>query len=127
MTKTGKSTIIAKNEKEVWDFANAVKYVHAKMGEWFGVKATEGSDVKIVKKWEDVGEPPALYRFLDEVKEGTFLDNFPKATAEKIQKTLAAKTSDDAIIYTGKYKTLADVPQSVMDEATEIEGRKVIG
>ena len=127
MAATGKSTLIAKNDKEVWDFANAVKYVHSKMGDWFGIKSAEGSDVKIVKKWEDVGEPPALYRFLDEVKNGTFLDNFPKATADKIRNVLSQKTSDSAIIYTDKYKTLADVPKAVMDAATEIEGRKVIG
>lgn len=76
---------IKKSDSEPYDFANAVKYVHSQLPNWFGIASNEGADVKVVKKWEDVGEPQALYSFADEVKQGTFLANFPQRLAEQIQ------------------------------------------
>lgn len=76
---------IKKNDAEPYDFANAVKYVHKMLPEWFGIASHEGADVKVVKKWEDVGEPEALYSFANEVKQGTFLKNFPEKMSKEIQ------------------------------------------
>ena len=86
---------IKKNDSEPYDFANAVKYVHSMLPKWFGIASKEGADVKVVKKWEDVGEPQALYSFANEVKQGTFLANFPKILAEKIQDSFGKRVHLD--------------------------------
>jgi len=76
---------IKKSDSEPYDFANAVKYVHSKLPDWFGVESKEGADVKVVKKWEDVGEPKALYDFAEAVRHGEFLNNFSSAMADNIK------------------------------------------
>ncbi|MBR1776765.1 hypothetical protein IJ750_06820 [bacterium] len=76
---------IKKNDVELYDFANAVKYVHSKLPEWFNISSVEGADIKVVKKWEDVGEPAALYKFADDVRKGHYLFNFPRDLAYMIQ------------------------------------------
>jgi len=76
---------IKKSDSEPYDFANAVKYVHSKLPDWFGVESKEGADVKVVKKWEDVGEPKALYNFAEAVRHGEFLSNFSSELADKIK------------------------------------------
>ncbi len=40
---------IKKNDSEPYDFANAVKYVHSQLPNWFGIASNEGADVKVVK------------------------------------------------------------------------------
>lgn len=115
----GESTIIAKNAKERFDFANALKLVHSEVG-------PEASTVKVVGTWEDVGEPEAYYRFVDALKTGEFLKNFPQRVREKIMQSLGRKVGNNAILYTNKYPSLAEVPADVMDAAKAINGRKVI-
>ena len=82
---------IKKNDTEPYDFANAVKYVHKMLPEWFGIESSEGADVKVVDKWEDVGEPKALYQFAEDVKGGLYLGNFTKNLADKIQGAFAER------------------------------------
>ena len=100
---------IKKNDTELYDFANAVKYVHSKLPDWFSIASEEGADVKVVKKWEDVGEPQALYTFADEVKQGQYLHNFPKEIAEKIQSAFKQRINLDA-----------EIPHIIFTESTEI-------
>jgi len=115
----GESTIIAKNAKEKFDFANALKLVHSEVG-------ADASAVKVVKTWEDVGEPEAYYRFVDALKTGEFLKNFPPRIREIIIRSLIRKVDSNAILYTNKYPSLADVPADIMKAAKDIDGRKVI-
>ncbi|MCQ2744423.1 MAG: hypothetical protein MJ230_06485 [bacterium] len=67
---------------EPYDFAEAVKYAHKMLPEWFGIESKEGSEVLIVDKWEDVGEPEALYAFANDIKQ--YSGNFPKEVKENI-------------------------------------------
>ncbi|MCQ2957604.1 MAG: hypothetical protein MJ180_01740 [Candidatus Gastranaerophilales bacterium] len=87
---------IKKNESEVFDFANAVKYVHSQAQKWFGVKPEEAAAVKVVKKWEDLGEPQALYSFANAVKKGDFIGDFPQTIQDKIRKSFNQRVHLDA-------------------------------
>ncbi|MCQ2738818.1 MAG: hypothetical protein MJ237_01170 [bacterium] len=81
--KSGNNPIM-KNESEPYDFANACIYIHKMIPEWFGIGSEEGADVKLVNLWEDVGEPSAFFDYAREIKNGTFLKNFPKDYANNI-------------------------------------------
>lgn len=82
---------IKKNDVELYDFANAVKYIHSKLLDWVNIRPINGADVKVVDKWEDVGEPKALYQFADDVKHGMYLHNFPQEMANNIQTAFAKR------------------------------------
>lgn len=85
--------IISKGQKgsatnEKYDFAEAVKYVHNHLGEWYGQEYNQGEDVKIVESWEDVGEPKAFCDFLEEIQDGEFTQNFQDTTQNAIRKSI---------------------------------------
>ena len=117
---------IKKNDNEPYDFANAVKYVHSQLPAWFGLKSSEGADVKVVQKWEDVGEPQALYTFADEVKQGQYLHNFPKGLAERIQGAFQKRVNLDAetphIIFTDS----TNVSKEAVKNAKTVDGVNIV-
>jgi len=121
---------IKKADDEPYDFALATKYIHSKMKDWFGIAPEKGAVIKTVKQWEDVGEPKAYYQFLKDVKNGTYLENFPKKYANEIKDAVARKTSldgvNDAILYSNKYNSIKDVPQEVIAKAPVIDGVKIV-
>ena len=117
---------IKKNDTEIYDFANAVKYVHSKLPEWFNIVSKEGADVKVVKKWEDVGEPQALYSFANEVKNGEFLSNFPKDMAKKIQSSFLQRVQLEEKTPYINFSETEKITQEVIDKAKDVEGVKII-
>lgn len=123
--KNGENNI-KKNDTELYDFANAVKYVHSKLGDWFGIEPLEGADVKVIDKWEDVGEPKALYSFADEVKNGQFLQNFPKAMAEKIQNAFKERIHLDAKKPYIVFSESTNITPEVINNAKNIDGVNIV-
>ena len=117
---------IKKNDTELYDFANAVKYVHSKLPEWFGISSLEGADVKVVKKWEDVGEPEALYQFANDVKKGVYLDNFPKELAEKIKSAFGERINLDAKIPFINFTDSAKVTEAQIQNAKTVHGVNIV-
>jgi dTDP-glucose pyrophosphorylase len=117
---------IKKNDTEIYDFANAVKYVHSKLPEWFNIASKEGADVKVVKKWEDVGEPQALYSFANEVKNGEFLSNFPKDMAKKIQSSFSRRVQLEEKTPYINFSETEKITQEAIDKAKNVEGVKII-
>lgn len=122
---------IKKNDVEKYDFAFASKYILKNMEELFGVKPSEGADVKVVKKWEDVGEPKAYYNLKKEMGEkGDFLQNFPKNFANKVKKAVNERTQlkgdNKAMLFDHNTASLKDVSKERMDKAPEIDGVKII-
>lgn len=117
---------IKKNDSEPYDFANAVKYVHSQLQNWFGIASKEGADVKVVKKWEDVGEPQALYSFADEVKEGTFLANFPEKLAGEIQNSFRERVHLDDKTPHIIFSDSTNVGRDTIENAKDVEGVKII-
>lgn len=117
---------IKKNENEPYDFALAVKYIHSRLHDWFGIAPSEGADVKVVKQWEDVGEPAALYSFADEVKKGSFIANFPKELAQKIKAAFSNRVHLDAehphILFTDSTKVSAEK----ITDAKKVEGVHIV-
>ncbi len=118
---------IKKSDSEPYDFALAVKYAHSKLNDWFGVESKKGADVKVVKKWEDVGEPAALYNFAEEVKNGVYLENFPKETSKSIQKSFKERihTNEPAMPYIAFTESAQPSIQQIND-AKEVEGVKIV-
>lgn len=117
---------IKKNDTELYDFANAVKYVHSMLPEWFGIKSAEGADVKVVDKWEDVGEPQALYQFADDVKGGLYLGNFTKDLADKIQNAFADRIHvKDATPYIA-FTDSARVSEEQVANAKNVDGVNIV-
>ena len=119
---------IKKNDVELYDFANAVKYVHSKLPEWFGIESTEGADVKVVDKWEDVGEPNALYQFADDVKNGLYLHNFPSGLAKEIQQAFAQRVhlgTNNEYPYINFSDSL-QISTKQLTEAKNVEGVNII-
>ena len=119
---------IKKNDTELYDFANAVKYVHSMLPEWFGIKSDEGADVKVVNKWEDVGEPKALYQFADDVKNGLYLSNFPKDLAEKIRWAFAHRVhvNENSEYPYINFSPSLQITTKQLEEAKNIEGVNII-
>jgi len=122
---------IGKDAGEPYDFALATKYIHKQLPEWFGVESTKGAKVKIVDKWEDVGEPKAYYNFLKNAgKKGVYLENLPPKHAQEIQETIAKKTNLTGaypeILYSKNLDSLAEVPSNVRQKAKTVEGVKII-
>lgn len=122
----GGTNNIKKNDTELYDFANAVKYVHSKLGDWFGINPLEGADVKVIDKWEDVGEPKALYSFADEVKNGQFLYNFPKNMAEKIQNAFKERIHLDAEKPYIVFSDSANVSQEKINNSKTVDGVNIV-
>ena len=117
---------IKKNDSEPYDFANAVKYVHSMLPEWFGVASKEGADVKVVDKWEDVGEPQALYQFADDVKNGQYLHNFPAELAAKIKGAFGERIHlEDSVPYIA-FTDSAKVSEAQIANAKTIEGVNIV-
>ena len=120
---------IKKNDTELYDFANAVKYVHSKLPEWFNLESSEGADIMVVKKWEDVGEPKAMYQFADDVKNGLYLNNFPKGLASKIRYAFAhrvhLKGTENEYPYINFAPSL-EINSNQLSEAKNIEGVNII-
>ena len=117
---------IKKNESEPYDFANAVKYVHKMLPEWFGIKSSEGADVKVVDKWEDIGEPKALYQFAEDVKNGQYLGNFTKGLADDFQKAFTDRIHvKDAKPYIA-FTDSAKVSEKQIADAKNVEGVSII-
>jgi len=129
---------IKKDEKELHDFAMATKYVHQQIPEWFGHKTSDdGAAVKVVKQWEDVGEPKALYRFYDDIaKKGEYVNNLPQKHAKDVQETLRNKTrlgSDPhpTILFSKTIPSLNEIPPANLlsdkiKTVRTIDGVKVI-
>lgn len=76
---------ISKNEKEPYDFALACRYIFLKIPDWFGIDAKTGADIKLVKRWEDIGEPAGLYNWIRGITKGHYLANFPPNIADAIR------------------------------------------
>jgi len=87
----GKTLYIAKDPvKEIYDFAAATKWTQALNG-------PAASDVKIVKTWEDVGEPKAYLRWAQQMQQGHYLDNFTPERKAAILSALKNRVGDDFI------------------------------
>ncbi len=117
---------IKKNDTEIYDFANAVKYVHSKMNDWFKILPERGADVKVVNKWEDVGEPQALYSFATEVKNGEFLANFPKEMANEIQTSFNKRVRLEENMPYINFSEVEEISADKIINAKDIEGVKII-
>lgn len=118
---------IKKNDKEPYDFANAVKYVHSKTEDWFGVPSKDAADVMVVKKWEDVGEPDALYQFVNDVKKhGTYLLNFPKAYAQKVRDAFSSRVHLDGKTPYINFTDSNKVTKKQVNAAKDVEGVKIV-
>ena len=89
----GKSFYIAKNEKELFDFANATKWTR-------NVNGSDASDVLMVKTWEDVGEPKAYQRWAEQLKDGHYLDNFTPTRRNAILKATNERVGKNSIQFT---------------------------
>lgn len=118
---------IKKNDAEPYDFAKAVENIHAKLPSWFGINPRKGADIQIVKTWEDVGEPKAMYNFAMEVKNGKFLDNFPKNLAKKIQNAFKERVHiDDLKTPHIIFSDNTNITDDIIKTAKDVEGVKVI-
>lgn len=117
---------IKKNDEEPYDFALACKYIHKQVPEWFGLDPDKASTVLCVKKWEDVGNPNAMYQFLNDVKGGTYLSNFPKEYAQKVQTAFADRVHLDAQTPYILFTPTTDVSQEKIQNATSIEGVNIV-
>lgn len=115
---------------EPYDFGLANEYILKKIPEWFGIKSKEGASVKIVKKWEDVGEPKAYYRMLEDMeKHGTYLDNLPDEYAQGVRKAIKDKTVHgdkqlDTLLFSktiSSIKELENTPLNVLTEVRTVE------
>ncbi len=117
---------IKKNDTEIYDFANAVKYVHSKLPAWFNIASKEGADVKVVEKWEDVGEPQALYSFANEVKNGEFLANFPEKMANEIKESFNKRVKLDEKVPYINFSETENVTAEAVANAKNVEGVQII-
>ncbi len=86
----GKTTYIAKDGKEIYDFANAEKWAQF-------INGSSAADVKIVKTWEDVGEPGAYKNWLQEIKNGHYLSNFTPERKKSVMDAVASRVTDNSI------------------------------
>ena len=87
----GKTLYLAKDpKKEIYDFAEATKKTQAIWG-------PEASNTKIVKTWEDVGEPEAYLRWIQEVKNGHYLENFTPDRKAAILEATQQRVGDNFI------------------------------
>lgn len=107
---------IKKNDAEPYDFALAIEHIHKKLSAWFGINSTEGADIKIVKIWEDVGEPSAFYKFLKDLINCKYLSNFSLESSTAIREALKQKIriEQDKVtaIMLGKVsKSIFEVPE----------------
>ncbi len=124
--KNGENNI-KKSDKEPYDFANAVKYVHSKTNDWFNLDSKEASEVMTVEKWEDVGEPKALYSFLDDVKkEGTYLQNFPKNFADEIQSSFKKRIKLDGKTPFINFSSNLNPDREQIKNAKSVEGVNIL-
>lgn len=117
---------IKKNDTELYDFANAVKYVHSKLPAWFNTSPKEGADVKVVEKWEDVGEPQALYSFANEVKQGGFLANFPEKMAAEVKESFNKRVKLEEKVPYINFTESETVSSEAIANAKDVEGVKII-
>ncbi len=87
----GQTTYIAKDPvKEIYDFAAATKWTQA-------INGSGASDVKIVKTWEDVGEPAAYLRWAQQLRQGHYLDNFTPERRAAILEATQRRVGDNFI------------------------------
>ena len=82
--------LIAKNEKEKYDFANATKWARK-------INGTAASDVLMVKTWEDVGEPKAYQNWAKQMKAGHYLSNFTPQRRQSILKAMQTRVGANYI------------------------------
>lgn len=71
---------LAKDEKELYDFAAACQKVQEHYGK-------DKCDVKLIQVWEDAGDPKAYYNTLKEIQQGYYLNNFAPEDREIIQRS----------------------------------------
>lgn len=117
---------IKKSDSEPYDFANACIYVHKMLPEWFGIESSEGADVKLVKNWEDVGEPKALYNFANDVKNGEYLKNFPKNLADRIQNSFKERIKLGEKVPYIAFTDSAKVSDAQINNAKTVEGVNIV-
>ena len=90
----GKTTYIAKDfDKEIYDFAAATKWARL-------INGSKACDVKIVKRWEDVGEPKAYLRWAQQLKLGHYLDNFTPKRKNAILQAVQERVGKNSINFT---------------------------
>ena len=89
-TLGGKTKYIAKNAAEPYDFAAATKWAN-----W--LNGSDASDVRMVKRWEDVGEPQAYLSWLQDVKNGRYLSNFTPERQSAIANGVNGRVGKDFI------------------------------
>lgn len=117
---------IKKDESEPYDFAKAVEYVHKMTPTWFGIPSKEAADVKVVQKWEDVGQPAALYQFTEDVKNGEYLKNFPKNIANKVVDAFEQRVrTKDALPFIN-FTNSAKVSAEQIKNAKNVEGVHIV-
>ena len=103
---------------------------HQKIPKWFGRELSKSADVKIIKKWDDIGEPKPFYNFAQDVKNGRYLINFPKQIAKKIRKSFKKRVRLEgeypAILFGRKYDALSQVPENEFKRAPIINDVYII-
>ncbi len=129
---------IARDDSEPYDFALA----STKVQEHFG---TDMCTIKIVKDWEDAGQPDTMAKLTEEFSKGRFLTYLPRGMQEAFKRSAAATCYNDGaqttILATPKAvdtfksaRKLADyidatdtLPKTSQVEVKDIEGMHVAG
>ena len=111
----GKTKYIAKSATEPFDFAEATKWV-----QW--LNGPEKCDVKIINRWEDVGEPQAYFRWLNELKDGEYLRNFSDVRKTEILSGLKNRVGRD----TDYNRFIQFTPNPTSKTTGNVDGIKVM-
>lgn len=98
--KNGKYTVFAKNDKEIYDCAHMISYLRNNYEELFNEDPKAKIKVVMVDDWEDVGIMSGFYRFIDELKDGKFLQNFSDDVRQKTMRSAKSRLTEvDGIKY----------------------------
>ena len=111
----GKTKYIAKSATEPFDFAEATKWA-----QW--LNGPEKCDVKIINRWEDVGEPQAYFRWLNELKNGEYLRNFSDIRKAEILSGLQNRVGRDV----EGSRFIQFTPNSTSKTTGNVDGIKVL-
>lgn len=122
--------IIKSNPNGEYKLSDAFKYIQANVKTWFGVEPSEGIKLKLVGKWEDIGEAKHFYDFAKEVNKGYYLKNFPDNTAKNILLAFQNRFRFDdkmpMVVLGENFSHFSQVPKELLDKSTKVSGVYVI-
>ena len=117
---------IKKNDKEIYDFGLAIKYIFSQYQNWFGKITNPKAKVKISPTWQDVGETKGFYQLVQGIIDGQYLHGFPKELSEKIRRSLTQRANFKASQpYINFAKSESVLPEQISN-AVSVDNVKII-